>query len=44
VHERVERGYLSELIPLFDGKKIKGEAVIVLAGNNPKFSRMKNMA
>jgi 16S rRNA (cytidine1402-2'-O)-methyltransferase len=39
IHERVERGFLSELIPLFDGRKIKGEAVIVIAGNNPKFAR-----
>lgn len=39
VHERIERGFLSDLIPLFDGKKIKGEAVIVIAGNNPKFAR-----
>ncbi len=39
VHERIERGFLSELIPLFDGRKIKGEAVLVIAGNNPKFAR-----
>ncbi len=39
MHERVERGYLSELIPLFDDKKIKGEAAIIFAGNNPKFCR-----
>ena len=41
IHERIERGFLSDLIPLFDGKKIKGEAVIVIAGNNPKFARGK---
>jgi len=39
IHERVERGFLSDLIPLFDNKKIKGEAVLVIAGNNPKFAR-----
>lgn len=39
IHERVERGYLSDLIPLFTDKKIKGEAAIVFAGNNPKFHR-----
>jgi 16S rRNA (cytidine1402-2'-O)-methyltransferase len=41
LHERTERGFLSDLIALFDGKKIKGEAVIVIAGNNPKFARSK---
>ena len=39
IHERIERGFLSDLIPLFDGKKIKGEAVLVIAGSNPKFAR-----
>jgi 16S rRNA (cytidine1402-2'-O)-methyltransferase len=38
-HERVHRGYLSELIPLFDGKPVKGEVALVLAGANPKFAR-----
>ncbi|MCL2103514.1 MAG: 16S rRNA (cytidine(1402)-2'-O)-methyltransferase [Kiritimatiellaeota bacterium] len=37
-HERVVRGFLSELIPQFDTTPIKGEATIVIAGNNPKFS------
>ena len=43
VHERTERGYLSDLIPMFTDKKIKGEAVIVLAGNNPKFCREQGL-
>jgi 16S rRNA (cytidine1402-2'-O)-methyltransferase len=38
-HERVYRGYLSELIPLFDGKPVKGEVAFVVAGANPKFAR-----
>ncbi|MCL1921825.1 MAG: 16S rRNA (cytidine(1402)-2'-O)-methyltransferase [Kiritimatiellaeota bacterium] len=38
-HERVTRGYLTALIPQFDGKPVKGEVTLVLAGNNPKFSR-----
>ena len=38
-HERVHRGYLSELIPLFDGKPVKGEVAFVIAGANPKFAR-----
>lgn len=38
-HERVHRGYLSELIPLFDGKPVKGEVAFVVAGANPKFAR-----
>jgi 16S rRNA (cytidine1402-2'-O)-methyltransferase len=39
LHERTERGFLADLIPLFEGRKVKGEAVIVIAGNNPKFTR-----
>lgn len=38
-HERVHRGYLTELIPLFDGKAVKGEVAYVIAGANPKFAR-----
>jgi 16S rRNA (cytidine1402-2'-O)-methyltransferase len=38
-HERVCRGYLSALIPLFDGKPVKGEVAFVVAGANPKFAR-----
>lgn len=39
VHERVTRGYLSELIPQFDGKHVKGEVALVIAGSNEKFAR-----
>jgi len=39
VHERVARGFLSELIPQFDGKPVKGEVTLVIAGANPKFTR-----
>jgi len=38
-HERVSRGYLTELVKEYDGKAVKGEVVIVIAGNNPKFAR-----
>jgi len=38
-HERIARGFLSELIPQFDGKTVKGEVAIVIAGANPKFAR-----
>lgn len=38
-HERIHRGYLSALIPLFDGKPVKGEVAFVVAGANPKFAR-----
>ena len=38
-HERVVRGFLSELIPQFDGKTVKGEVAFVVAGANPKFAR-----
>ena len=36
--ERVERGYLDDLVTAFSGKPPKGEATLVFAGNNPKFS------
>jgi len=39
IHERVERGYLSELVARFRSSAAKGEATIVIAGANPKFSR-----
>jgi 16S rRNA (cytidine1402-2'-O)-methyltransferase len=39
VHERVSRGFLSELIKEYDNKTVKGEVTIVFAGNNPKFVR-----
>ena len=39
LHERVFRGYLSDLAAQFKGIKIKGEVAIVIAGNNPKFKR-----
>lgn len=39
VHERVRRGYLSDLAAAFAGEKVKGEVAIVIAGNNPKFHR-----
>lgn len=37
--QRVARGHLDELIDAFDGRKVKGEVTIVIAGNNPKFAR-----
>ena len=37
--ERVSRGYLSDLAEMYKEKSIKGEVVIVIAGNNPKFIR-----
>ena len=42
MHERVERGYLSDLAARFAGEKTKGEVAIVVAGNNPKFMRQSN--
>lgn len=39
MYEEVHNGYLDELGQLFAGKKIKGEVTIVVAGNNPKFTR-----
>ena len=39
LHERVSRGYLSDLVVEFRGAKVKGEVAIVIAGANPKFAR-----
>ena len=38
-HERVARGYLSDLAAQFRDAAVKGEVAIVIAGNNPKFAR-----
>jgi len=35
--ERVDRGYLTELATMYEGKKVRGEVTVVIAGNNPKF-------
>ena len=42
LHERVSRGYLSDLVSEFKDVKIKGEVAIVIAGCNPKFARPSN--
>lgn len=39
MHERVSRGYLSDLVAEFDGATVKGEVAIVVAGANAKFRR-----
>jgi 16S rRNA (cytidine1402-2'-O)-methyltransferase len=39
LHERVVRGYLSDVIKEFDGVTVKGEVAFVIAGANPKFCR-----
>jgi len=39
LHERVSRGYLSDLVKEYRGAKVKGEVALVIAGNNPKFRR-----
>jgi len=39
LHERVERGYLSDLAARFADAKVKGEVALVIAGANPKFAR-----
>lgn len=40
LHERVSRGYLSDLAKEFKDAKVKGEVALVIAGNNPKFARV----
>jgi 16S rRNA (cytidine1402-2'-O)-methyltransferase len=42
--ERVYRGYLGELAERFAREEIKGEVTIVMAGNNPKFTRTEAAA
>ncbi len=39
LHERVHRGWLADLAAEFADVKVKGEAVIVIAGNHPKFAQ-----
>lgn len=39
LHERVARGYLSDLAKEFSNTRVKGEVAIVIAGANPKFMR-----
>lgn len=39
LHERVSRGFLSDLANKFKDAKVKGEVALVIAGSNPKFSR-----
>ena len=39
LHERVSRGYLSDLAKEYANLKVKGEVALVIAGNNPKFRR-----
>ena len=39
LHERVSRGYLSDLVKEYADAKVKGEVALVIAGNNPKFAR-----
>ena len=39
LHERVARGYLSDLAAAFKDASVKGEVALVIAGNNPKFRR-----
>lgn len=37
--EQVHRGHVSELLQQFEGKTIKGEITVVIAGNHPRFRR-----
>ena len=39
LHERVSRGYLSDLVKEYEKLTVKGEVALVIAGNNPKFMR-----
>jgi len=38
-HERIARGFLGELAASFAAGRVRGEATIVIAGNNPKFRK-----
>lgn len=37
--EEIHKGYLEELYQALEGKKIKGEITVVIAGNHPKFTK-----
>ncbi len=39
--ERVHRGFLEDLAEDFRERKVRGEVTVVIAGNNPKFHRIK---
>ena len=39
LHERVSRGYLSDLVKEYADVKVKGEVALVIAGGNPKVAR-----
>ena len=43
LHERVSRGYLSDLVKEYANLKVKGEVALVIAGNNPKFRRVAEL-
>ena len=36
--EKTHRGTLSDLVAAFEGKTVKGEVTVVIAGSNPKFT------
>jgi 16S rRNA (cytidine1402-2'-O)-methyltransferase len=36
--EKTHRGTLSELVAAFEGKTVRGEVTVVIAGSNPKFT------
>ena len=44
LHERVSRGYLSDLVKEYSTEKVKGEVALVIAGSNPKFMREEKNA
>ena len=37
--ERVSRGWLADLATEYEGRPVKGEVALVIAGSNPKFAR-----
>jgi len=37
--QRADRGWLADLAAQYEGKTVKGEITVVIAGNNPKFTR-----
>lgn len=40
--QRISRGWLEDVAQEYNGKKVKGEIVIIIAGNNKKFIRQEN--
>jgi hypothetical protein len=44
LHQRVERGYLSDLAAAFTQRRVRGEVTMVIAGSHPRMARAQGDA